>query len=30
MVKATATDLLDADCWKGGGVAEAVRRAWGF
>jgi hydroxymethylpyrimidine pyrophosphatase-like HAD family hydrolase len=29
-VKATATDTLVADCWKGGGVAEAVRRAWGI
>jgi hypothetical protein len=29
-VKATATDTLTADCWKGGGVAEAVQRAWGI
>jgi Cof subfamily protein (haloacid dehalogenase superfamily) len=29
-VKATATDLLAADCWKGGGIAEAVRRVWGI
>jgi hydroxymethylpyrimidine pyrophosphatase-like HAD family hydrolase len=29
-VKATATDRLSADCWKGGGVAEAVRLAWGI
>ena len=29
-VKATATDELLADCWTGGGVAEAVRRAWGM
>ncbi len=26
-VKATATDALVADCYRGGGVAEAVRRA---
>ena len=29
-VKETATDELVADCWNGGGVAEAVRRAWGL
>ena len=29
IVKASATDQLDADCHAGGGVAEAVRRAWG-
>jgi Cof subfamily protein (haloacid dehalogenase superfamily) len=29
-VKATATDTLDADCFRGGGVAEAVWRAWGI
>ncbi len=29
-VKATATDHLVADCFGGGGVAEAVRRAWGI
>ena len=29
-VKAAATDELDADCWNGGGVAEAVRRAFGI
>jgi len=28
-VKATATDMLSADCFRGGGIAEAVRRAWG-
>lgn len=26
-VKAAATDLLDADAWTGGGIAEAARRA---
>jgi Cof subfamily protein (haloacid dehalogenase superfamily) len=29
-VKATATDTLAADCFRGGGVAEAVWRAWGI
>ncbi len=29
-VKATATDQLAANCWNGGGVAEAVRRAFGL
>jgi Cof subfamily protein (haloacid dehalogenase superfamily) len=29
-VKATATDRLEADCFAGGGVAEAIRRAWGI
>jgi Cof subfamily protein (haloacid dehalogenase superfamily) len=29
-VKETATDHLRANCWNGGGVAEAVRRAWGI
>jgi Cof subfamily protein (haloacid dehalogenase superfamily) len=29
-VKAVATDELEADCFVGGGVAEAVRRAWGI
>src|SRR5262249_8438962 len=29
-VKATATDELDADAGDGGGVAEAIRRAWGI
>jgi hypothetical protein len=29
-VKAAATDELAADCWTGGGVAEAVRRAFGI
>jgi Cof subfamily protein (haloacid dehalogenase superfamily) len=29
-VKAAATDELAADCWSGGGVAEAVRRAFGI
>jgi Cof subfamily protein (haloacid dehalogenase superfamily) len=29
-VKVTATDELVADCFSGGGVAEAVRRAWGI
>lgn len=28
-VKATATDELEADCFQGGGIAEAIRRAWG-
>ncbi len=28
-VKATATDHLVADCFGGGGVAEAIHRAWG-
>jgi hydroxymethylpyrimidine pyrophosphatase-like HAD family hydrolase len=28
-VKAAATDELDADCFRGGGIAEAVLRAWG-
>ncbi len=28
-VKAEATDELAADCWGGGGVAEAARRAFG-
>ncbi len=26
-VKAAATDLLEADAWSGGGIAEAARRA---
>jgi Cof subfamily protein (haloacid dehalogenase superfamily) len=30
VVKGTATDELAADCFSGGGVAEAVRRAWGI
>lgn len=29
-VKATATDALNANCFRGGGIAEAVRRAWGI
>jgi hypothetical protein len=29
-VKATATDRLEADCFAGGGIAEAVRRVWGI
>ena len=29
-VKAAATDELVADCIAGGGIAEAVRRAWGL
>jgi hydroxymethylpyrimidine pyrophosphatase-like HAD family hydrolase len=29
-VKAMATDHLAADCFRGGGVAEAVRRAFGI
>jgi Cof subfamily protein (haloacid dehalogenase superfamily) len=29
-VKDAATDRLDADCFGGGGVAEAIRKAWGF
>ena len=29
-VKAAATDQLDADGHTGGGVAEAVRKAWGI
>jgi Cof subfamily protein (haloacid dehalogenase superfamily) len=27
-VKVTATDELEADCFGGGGIAEAVRRVW--
>ncbi len=30
VVKAGATDELEADCFGGGGIAEAVRRAWGI
>jgi hypothetical protein len=29
-VKASATDHLQADCFKGGGIAEAIWRAWGI
>jgi hypothetical protein len=29
-VKALATDRLEADAKRGGGVAEAIRRAWGI
>jgi len=29
-VKATATDELEADAAEGGGIAEAIRRAWGI
>ncbi|APR83779.1 Hydrolase (HAD superfamily) [Minicystis rosea] len=29
-VKATATDHLEADSFAGGGIAEAIRRAWGL
>lgn len=29
-VKATATDQLSADCFAGGGIAEAIGRAWGI
>jgi hydroxymethylpyrimidine pyrophosphatase-like HAD family hydrolase len=29
-VKAAATDELAADCFRGGGIAEAVLRAWGI
>ncbi|MFT3773701.1 MAG: HAD family hydrolase [Minicystis sp.] len=29
-VKAKATDQLAADCFAGGGIAEAIRRAWGI
>lgn len=29
-VKATATDELTADCFGGGGIAEAIGRAWGI
>ena len=28
-VRAAATDLLDTDAGAGGGIAEAIRRAWG-
>ena len=28
-VRAAATDLLDTDAGTGGGIAEAIRRAWG-
>jgi hydroxymethylpyrimidine pyrophosphatase-like HAD family hydrolase len=28
-VKARASDHLDADGHEGGGVAEAIRKAWG-
>jgi hypothetical protein len=29
-VKATATDELEADAAEGGGIAEAIRKAWGI
>ncbi len=29
-VKAHATDQLEADVSEGGGIAEAIRRAWGL
>jgi hypothetical protein len=29
-VKETATDELEADCYAGGGIAEAIARAWGI
>ena len=29
-VKAHATDELEADVSEGGGIAEAIRRAWGL
>jgi len=28
-VRTAATDLLDTDAGAGGGIAEAIRRAWG-